>query len=199
MNNDTNIIAFILCGGKSSRMQSEKGFVSFKDKPFIQWVIEAIEPVTKNIYLVTDNQDYSVFGYPLIEDIYKEKGPLGGIFSALNYSKSEHNLILSCDVPNISASVIQKYLIDNLSENKDVTFLSDDRNSYPLIAVYNKRIVPKLLEAIHADKLKLVSFLEGLESLNIKVEVSDFDCLNNINTKAELKILENRAKELNEN
>jgi molybdopterin-guanine dinucleotide biosynthesis protein A len=177
-------------------MQMEKGLVKYKNKAFIQWVIDAIEPITKNIFLVTDNQGYSVLGYPLIADIYKDKGPIGGIFSALNQSETDNNLILSCDVPNISTSVIQKYLINNITDYKDVTFLSDDKNSYPLIATYNKRVLPKFLKAINFDKLKLVSLLSELECQKIKVKTEDFRALKNINTKEELELLENKEKEI---
>lgn len=196
MNTKSNISAYILCGGKSSRMQTEKGLVKYKNKAFIQWVIDAIQPITKNIFLVTDNQDYSVLGYPLIADIYKDKGPIGGVFSALNQSETSSNLIISCDVPNISTSVIQKYLINNMSDYKDVTFLSDNDNIYPLIAIYNKRVVSKFLEAINSDKLKLVNLLSELECQNIKVKSDDFKALKNINTKEELEILENKEKEI---
>ena len=196
MNNNPNISAFILCGGKSSRMQSEKGLVKFKNKPFIQWVIDAIKPITNNIFLVTDNPDYSFFGYTSVADVYKDKGPIGGIYSALNRSETEYNLILSCDVPNISTSVIQKYLINKMTNNHDVTFLSEDKNIYPLIAIYNKRLVPKFFDAITSDKLKLVSLLNELDCQNIKVKAEDFEFLKNINTKEELEKLEIKEKEI---
>jgi molybdopterin-guanine dinucleotide biosynthesis protein A len=198
MNTNTNISAYILCGGKSSRMQTEKGLVNFLDKPFIQWVIEAVKPVTQNIFLVTDNQSYSKFGYTLVPDVYKAKGPVGGIYSALNHSKNEYNLILSCDIPNISASIINRYLVTNLSSDTDVSFLSDDKNSYPLIAVYNKRVTPLFLEAIKMNKLKLVSLLSELNCQNIRVNTNDFDSLRNINTKEELHRTEKKEKELND-
>lgn len=196
MNRKSNISAYILCGGKSSRMQTEKGLVHFNDKPFIKWVIEAIEPITSNLFLVTDNQDYTVFRYPLIPDIYKDKGPVGGIYSALNQTETEYNLILSCDVPNISTSVLQNYLIDNLTEEKDVTFLSDDRNNYPLIAIYNKRVLQKFLKAIKSDKLKLINILNVLECENIRVDKEHLKTLKNINTIEELKILEKNQIEI---
>lgn len=196
MSTKPNISAYILCGGKSSRMQTEKGLVHYNNKPFIKWIIEAVAPITKSIFLVTDNQDYAALGYPLIPDVYKAKGPVGGIFSALNHSDDDYNLILSCDVPNISTSVIQKYLINNKEANKDVTFLSDDDNIYPLIAIYNKRIASKFLEVINYDKLKLVSLLRELECQKIKVKTEDFRALKNINTKEELEILENKEKEI---
>ncbi len=198
MTANTNISAYILCGGKSSRMQTEKGLVNYLGKPFIQWVIEAVQPITKSIFLVTDNQNYGDFGFPLVPDIYKDKGPIGGIYSALNHSENEYNLLLSCDIPNISSSVINKYLVSNLSHDTDVSFLSDDNNSYPLIAIYDKRVTPIFLEAINLNKLKLVSLLSELNYQNIRVKSEHFESLKNINTKEELQGIEKKEKELNE-
>lgn len=195
MNTNTNISAYILCGGKSSRMQTEKGLVNYLDKPFIQWVIEAVKPVTQNIFLVTDNQSYSKFGYPLVPDVYKAKGPVGGIYSALSHSINEYNLMLSCDIPNISTSIINRYLVTNLSNSTDVSFLSDNRNSYPLIAIYNKRVTPLFLEAIKLNKLKLVRLLNELNCQKIRVNNDDFQSLRNINTKEELHRIEKKEKE----
>ncbi|NNL15334.1 MAG: molybdenum cofactor guanylyltransferase [Flavobacteriaceae bacterium] len=197
MNVSTNISAYILCGGKSSRMQTEKGLVTYLNKPFIQLVIEAILPITSNIFLVTDNQYYSSFGFPLIPDVYKEKGPVGGIYSALNHSDSDYNLLLSCDIPNITSSVIDNYLINNLSSDTDVSLLSDDSDSYPLIAIYNKRVESKFLEAINLNKLKLISLLAELNCQNIKVKKEDFNALKNINTKEDLRRIVKRENQLN--
>lgn len=196
MNRKSNISAFILCGGKSLRMGTEKGMVHYNNKPFIQWVIDAVQPIVKNIFLVTDNEEYSKFGYPLVSDIHKNKGPVGGIYSALVRSESDSNLILSCDVPNISTSVLQNYLIDNLTGDEDVTFLSDDKNVYPLIAIYNKRVLPKFLKAINSDNLKLKIILRELESKNIKVDKACSRFLININSKEELKKLEKKQIEI---
>lgn len=187
---NSNISAYILCGGKSSRMQTEKGLVKYLDKPFIKWVIEAVLPITSNIFLVTDNQDYSSFGYPLVSDAYKDKGPIGGIYSALNHSESDYILLLSCDIPNITSYVINNYLVKNLSGDIDVTYLSDDSDSYPLIAFYNKRLKSKFLNSINLNKLKLISLLTELDCQNIKVDKKDFNALKNINTKEELENIE---------
>ncbi|MBT8394303.1 MAG: molybdenum cofactor guanylyltransferase [Bacteroidia bacterium] len=178
-------------------MQTEKGLVTYLNKPFIQLVIEAILPITSNIFLVTDNQDYSSFDFPLIPDIYKEKGPVGGIYSALNHSDSDYNLLLSCDIPNITSSVIDNYLINNLSSDTDVSLLSDDSDSYPLIAIYNKRVESKFLEAINLNKLKLISLLAELNCQNIKVKKEDFNALKNINTKEDLRRIVKRENQLN--
>ena len=140
MRNDSkDISAYVLCGGKSVRMQEEKGLVLYKGKPFIRWIIEAIMPITSTIILVTSNGDYSLVGLPMIEDIHADKGPVGGIYTALNHSKTERNLVLSCDVPKINTALLSKLIEESSINDSPVTFLSDGKNDYPLIGVYKKK------------------------------------------------------------
>ncbi len=100
------LTVFILCGGKSSRMQSEKGLVLFQDKPFIEHIIQAILPITDKIKLITATKEYDYLQYEKIPDLISDKGPLGGIYTALSNSETEFNLILSCDIPLISTELL---------------------------------------------------------------------------------------------
>ena len=51
MNSENNITAYILCGGKSQRMKTEKGFLIFQDKTFVENIISAIKPIANAIFL----------------------------------------------------------------------------------------------------------------------------------------------------
>lgn len=187
MNSSQNISAYILCGGKSSRMQTEKGLVCFNEKPFIQYIINAIKPIANNIVLVTNNEDYKIFGCNLIEDIYTNKGPVGGIYTALEHSKVENNLILSCDIPFITTEVL-KILIDNhLSSENNITFLSDGIKNYPLIGVYKKLLVNLFEEAILNEKLKLQRVIQTITNIVISIDIKYHSTLKNINTKQDLE------------
>lgn len=188
MNSKTNIQAYILCGGKSSRMGTDKGFVKFKDKSFIDWCLEALSHITNDIYLVTGNQEYRIFGYPLLEDIYKEKGPAGGIFTALEHSAADWNLILSCDIPGITGSVLN-HLVENTPEKASVAFLSDGQNDFPLIAMYRKDCRKAFSEAIQKNELRLMNIIKKLNYKHIEVSSAENKDLNNINTQEELKNL----------
>src|SRR5690606_17235614 len=121
MNKLHNIPTYILCGGKSTRMQTEKGLVCLDNKPFIQHIIDAVKPITNTIILVTNNPDYKKFGCKTIEDVYEDKGPVGGIYTALLHSHSVNNLILSCDVPFITTEILKTLLEEH---EREVTFLS---------------------------------------------------------------------------
>ena len=58
MSEKKSISAYILCGGTNNRMGTEKGLIVYNGKTFIEWIIEAIKPITNSIYLVTKNKDY---------------------------------------------------------------------------------------------------------------------------------------------
>ncbi len=184
---DNNISAFILCGGKSSRMQTEKGLVIFRGKPFIQHIIDSVKPVTSNIFFVTENADYEQFGFPLISDIYKEKGPVGGIFSALKNTATHDNLILSCDIPLITIAILNDLISSHAKTEKSITIASEVEKSHPLIGVYNISVAPFFEESILNNELKLMSLISkiGYNTLQIK----DTEALQNINDQNQLKKL----------
>ncbi|WP_339866966.1 molybdenum cofactor guanylyltransferase [uncultured Algoriphagus sp.] len=186
MKNSANISAYVLCGGKSTRMQSEKGLVLYKGKPFIRWIIEAIMPITPNIILVTSNGDYTLVGLPMIEDTYPDKGPVGGIFTALNHTDTEQNLILSCDVPKITTSLLAKLTTESKQKDALITFLSDDKNDYPLIGVYKKKALKTFSDAISAEKLKLCPLVNLISHHKIIINTDEKSLVKNVNSKAEL-------------
>ncbi|WP_057936882.1 molybdenum cofactor guanylyltransferase [Algoriphagus resistens] len=186
MENPKEITAYVLCGGKSVRMQTEKGLVLYKGKPFIRWIIEAIMPLTSNIILVTSNGDYSLVGLPMIEDILADKGPVGGIYTALSHSRSDRNLILSCDVPKITSDLLWDLKQESEKKEASVTFLSDGKNDYPLIGVYKKEALETLVDAISADKLKLCPLVNLMSHHKLIINSDQKSLVQNINSKAEL-------------
>lgn len=189
MKNPKDITAYVLCGGKSVRMQAEKGLVLYKGKPFIRWIIEAIMPITSNIILVTSNGDYSLVGLPMVEDTYADKGPVGGIYTALNHSKTTRNLILSCDIPKITTELLRNVTDESWETEAPVTFLSDGKNDYPLIGVYSKSALKIFADAILADKLKLCSLVNMISHQKISINSDQKSLVQNINSKAELEFL----------
>ena len=108
MKSKNNITGIILAGGKSSRMGTEKGLILYKNKPFVEHIIEAMNPLVDNIIIISNNKAYKSFGFRCYEDLIKNTGPLAGIYTGLRYSKTENNLIVSCDVPLINTVILIK-------------------------------------------------------------------------------------------
>jgi molybdopterin-guanine dinucleotide biosynthesis protein A len=180
--------ASILCGGKSSRMQSEKGLVLYKNKPFIEHIIDAVLPITSKIQLITNCSDYDYLKYDTIKDIIIDKGPIGGIYSALKHSATELNLILSCDIPLISTKIIQE-LIEKHNSNFDVSIFEETNRVHPLIGIYSKKVLPILKKSIESNELKMMHFISKLNHQLIWIEDENKQQFLNINSLLELEEL----------
>jgi molybdopterin-guanine dinucleotide biosynthesis protein A len=185
----------ILCGGKSSRMQSEKGLVLYRNKPFIEHIIEAVLPISENIQLITNTNDYDYLAYKKLKDIVADKGPLGGIYTALVHSETELNLILSCDIPLISTEILLQ-LIEKQDSNFDVSVFEDTDRIHPLIGIYSKRILPVLKKAIAVTDLKMMRFISNVKHQLIPIPDAKRQLFKNINSIAELKELNTNLSQL---
>jgi len=100
-------------------MGTDKGFILFNNKPFVQYSLEALKPLVSEIIIVSDYSGYDVFGCKRIPDITKDAGPVSGICSGLEASKTEYNIILSCDIPLINSRILQK-LIDHIDHTSQI-------------------------------------------------------------------------------
>ena len=188
MEKSRNISAYILCGGLSSRMKEEKGLVNFNTKPFVAYSIDAVAPFCGHIVLVSNTTKYKKFGCKVIEDTYKLKGPVGGIHAALQDSQTDYTLILSCDMPMITASLIENYLMNNELKS-DVIYLGNKERDYPLIGLYKTSLASRFEDAIKKSQLKLMTLINQYDAKRIEVNAADSLYLSNINTKQELETL----------
>lgn len=149
--------AYILAGGKSSRMGEDKGLVLFHNKPMISYVIEVVTTITPNIFIVSSNEDYEVFSYPLIADNTANLGPAGAIDTLLHHSHEQYNIVLPCDMPFIDIASVQ-YLIDNIGSN-EICVPKFQHHVEALIGIYQKKCEKKWHELVTQGILKLSDLL----------------------------------------
>ncbi len=185
------IPAYILCGGKSSRMTTEKGLVKLQENTFIDRIISVLESNNMLVKLITENENYSEIGYEILPDIYKNKGPLAGIHSALADSKKESILVLSCDIPLFNSQTLTA-LHSNAVPEKEVVYATANGKDHPLVGFYKKSLLKKLENALDNNDLKVMNFVK--EQNFQKIEIDDARSLSNINTPLELQELENNIE-----
>ncbi len=103
-----NANAIILCGGKSSRIFLPKPFIEINGRTIIENIVEVLKGLFNKIIIVTNNiEKYIKLEVELIvKDKIPGKGPLGGIYTGLNYSDTFYNFILACDMPFIEPGAI---------------------------------------------------------------------------------------------
>ena len=102
----SDVAAFILAGGKSTRMGTDKAFVMLDGRTLLARALEVARAVTSDVRIVGDAGKFAAFA-PVVEDIFRGCGPLGGIHAALRASAAELNLMLAVDVPFVSAGLLE--------------------------------------------------------------------------------------------
>ena len=174
----------ILAGGKSSRMNQDKGLMLLDGKPMIQYVIDVLKSVVEEIIIISNNQEYEQFGYPVYFDLIKDKGPLAGIYTGLYYSQAETNIVLSCDVPYVNKELISFLLLEH--QNHQITIPIKEERTHQLIGIFSKSCEVNLLQSLEKEELKLMDAFKNL-NLNI-VDANHFNTefFRNLNTPNDL-------------
>lgn len=147
------VTGYILAGGKSSRMGTDKGLILFKGKPIIQHIINQLQPAVSKVVIVSDNAAYSGFGFEVITDIIKNMGPAGGIYSALAHSHTTQNFVLSCDMPFVNTAAIE-YIIQHTSQSQIILPVHKGLTE-PMFGVYTKSCLTLWRSLIQEGILKL--------------------------------------------
>ena len=187
------ITGIILAGGKSSRMGTDKGLQELCGKPLISYAIQVLSGLCETIVISSSSDAYKSFGYKLVADEFPGIGPMGGIYSALKQSKTEKNLVLSCDLPFVTEELFS-FILKN-SDGFEVSVPCEGNRHYePLCAFYRLSVLDKMTEFIHKGNYKLPDLFEAISvnKLNINKEHSVFreNLFMNINSKHELAAAE---------
>ena len=176
----SDIQVFILAGGQSSRMGSDKGMLVWKEKIFVEHILSALKPIFNDIIIVSNRpMGYSHLGYDVIEDKVKDIGPLGGFYTGLHYTLKRLNLFVSCDSPMLSSTFFTEML--NSSSPDKISFCSVRGKLHPIPVLLNKDVLDKMEASIQRAMYKLMSFYDHFPCQQIDMTHFEHEMLN-INT-----------------
>ncbi len=187
--NTNTITGIILCGGKNSRMGKNKALLELGGKLVINHVIETLEPICNEIILSTNNNELDFLPYKKVGDKHSNLGPIAGFQSTLSESSTNDNLIVSCDTPFISTTLLS-HLFDK-SKKYEVVLPSFKNHLQPMIGYFNKNFLKIIDEQINAGNIKPINIFENANMLKVEI-TKDMDLYNeymfyNINTKEQYK------------
>ncbi len=148
------ISAFVLAGGKSTRMGSDKAFLGLAGRPLIAHALTLAQAITPNVTIVGDPAKFGSLG-EVIEDAYPGRGPLAGIHAALSSSGTEWNLILAVDLPFVEPDFLAYLLAEAQAAGALVTLPFADGHLHPLCAVYHRDFLKHAERALLAGENKI--------------------------------------------
>jgi molybdopterin-guanine dinucleotide biosynthesis protein A len=187
-----DVAGFILAGGKSTRMGMDKAFVGFDGCTLLARALDLVRSVTSKVRIVGAQEKFSGFA-PVVEDIFRDRGPLGGIHAALRSSVTELNLMLAVDMPFVDSAFLQ-YLISEAraAGGASVIVPHSDERWQPLCAVYRRSFADAAEMSLLAGRNKIDLLFEEAETRVIgKAELARMgfpsSIFRNLNTLEELE------------
>ena len=184
-----DISAVILAGGKNSRIQQEKSLIKIKGNHIIDKQVKLLENIFENIIIVTNKEEIKrkFSNLKIVEDEFKNCGPLGGIHTSLKNSDTEAIFVFACDMPCLNPSIILQQIAIYRSTTCDILVPRHDEGIEPLHAIYSKTNLPYLEKCLNADRYSVRSFYSKVNAKYFELEKIYINCFYNINTYADLK------------
>ncbi|RPI63860.1 MAG: molybdenum cofactor guanylyltransferase [Ignavibacteriales bacterium] len=167
MKND--ITGIILCGGKSSRMKTNKALLKLGNKTIIEIILDEMKKVLSDVVLSANEcDDFAFLNIPIVKDIQLNRGPLSGIYSALKNSKTSKNFIVTCDLPLIDSKSIEYF--SKLVFEKEIVIPIVNGIPQRLFGLYNKSVIEKIEEIFRLSEIDK-SVKGSVYDLHQRVEV----------------------------
>jgi molybdopterin-guanine dinucleotide biosynthesis protein A len=193
-----DVAAFILAGGKSTRMGVDKAFLDFDDRTLVARALDLARSVAPDVYIVGSREKFLPFAL-VVEDVYQGCGPLGGIHAALRSSSADLNVMLAVDAPFLSWALFQ-YLISQARSAPEAVVIVPhcDGRWQPLCAIYRREFAEFAEKALREGRNR-IDLLFDL----VKTRVIEKDELaragfspaifGNLNTPQEVESMRRRA------
>jgi molybdopterin-guanine dinucleotide biosynthesis protein A len=157
------VSGFVLAGGASSRMGRPKALLVLNGETMLERQLRLLRCVSGKVSVAgwpggmsITYLPASVRRVPLLLDEPGDRGPLGGIYSALKRSRTEYNLFLGCDMPFVTAEFLEYLCRAALRTRADVTVpKSVDRRLNPVCAVYRRRALREMHASLELGERKI--------------------------------------------
>ena len=120
-------------------MGSDKALLSFGGQTLLERALQTAAAVAERIAIVGPRERYARFG-EVIEDAYADCGPLAGIHAALGATTTDLNLMLSVDMPLMTASFLGWLLQTAKAAGEPIVVPDALGGLQPLCAVYRRQV-----------------------------------------------------------
>lgn len=153
--------AAILAGGASTRMGCDKALLSVRGSGILERTIALLRPLAADLFIVaSDRPAYARFRLPVLPDLLPGRGALIGIHAALAQAAHPRVLCVACDMPLIGRPLLELLLAAGGPED-DALIPRPPAGPEPLLAVYDRGLLPRFEAAVRAGRLGILEALAG--------------------------------------
>lgn len=159
------IAAYILAGGRSSRMGQNKALLSLADRTLVQHAVRKLQRFAAEVSILGKHSELAPFA-PLVPDLHEDCGPLGGIEAALAHTHRDWVLILPVDMPFLPADILETWTASVLRQPAArIALFVIDGVPQPAVCLLHREVAPLIATAIEQKRFKLYPVLEEAASV----------------------------------
>ena len=184
-------VGAVLVGGRSSRMGTPKHAMLMPDgRTMLQHVAATLSQVARQVVAVGSRSIARDVGYPHIEDLRPDLGPLGGIEALLaaanggTLNGSEQFIICPCDLPLISAQTLE--LLTQSSEALATVFRIEGCDVVqPMPARLSAQVLPVVRRLLNSHQRSMAGLIAELNPHIVTLPAALLCQLHNVNERAD--------------
>jgi molybdenum cofactor guanylyltransferase len=158
------ISAYVLAGGRSSRMGRDKAMLALGGKTLLARAVETLRGVASEVTVLGERQQLEGADRAL-PDLHSDCGPLGGMEAALRDLASRRTAEWACFLPvdmpfhppGLYAALVRNWLV----EAARIGYIQIDGRAQPLVSFLHVSVLPYLTAALDAGRFKVTSALHA--------------------------------------
>ena len=176
------VAGFVLVGGRSSRMGSDKARLPVNSRLLVEEVAESVREVAGNVALVGESRKYQDLKLTCLDDLRPGAGPLAGIEAALAAERGDPNLIVACDIAGVSSALLDRLVTQSQIRRVSCVVARESNGTiHPLCGVWNRDCLPFVQDALDHGRFRVLDILT-----QVGAEFVYADCpIHNVNTPEE--------------
>ena len=139
---------FVLAGGKSSRMGTDKALLPFRGRPMVEIAVEKLRTFCSTVSIAGNREDLSRFA-PVISELRLNAGPAAGIEAGLRACTQPWALFVPVDVPLVPAKLLRQWAEAVLPEPLcEASYLAADGREQPIFCLLRPAHLSRVNEAL---------------------------------------------------
>lgn len=168
LENINALSAAIIAGGKSARFGTSKVTAVYRNKRLIDWAAGLAEGIADNIVIVSGPEEIKYFDHiRSVRDKVTDRGPIGGIYTALACFPDQWIAVLPCDMPRLSAKVYH-YMMNSRSADQAIVAKSD-KGIEPLVSIWPGNALRIVEQSIREGNYSLHKLLSRLNAVQVDI------------------------------
>lgn len=179
---DAELAAVVLAGGRGSRMGGvDKGWVAYRGRPLVEWVLDALRPQAGEIVISANRSldRYAATGRRVLPDTLPDfPGPLAGVLAALRAVSTPWLLVVPCDTPHLPADLAARLLEAARAAQRPLAVAADDARTHHTCFVVQTALADDLAAALAEGERAVHRWQAKFDPVVVRFDAAGFVNLN---------------------